>query len=264
MLPPMIDIGVNLTDSSFERDLDEVIDRAAAADVTRLILTGTSVATTEAAQALCERFPGRLYHTAGIHPHHASEYGPDAERRLRALAQHRACVAIGETGLDFFRNFSTPAQQIAAFERQLELACDTGLPLFLHERDAHARQIEMLRDCRDRFGRAVAHCFTGSREELHAYLDLDLYIGLTGWICDERRGAHLLPLLREIPADRLLLETDAPYLLPRDLRPRPKSGRNEPRHLPHIARRIARESGEDEEALRARLLHNSLAFFGLD
>ncbi|MFC6673571.1 TatD family hydrolase [Marinobacterium aestuariivivens] len=263
MLPPMIDIGVNLTDKSFERDLDAVLGRATEAGVTRLVLTGTSLASSEAAQTLCRESPGRLYHTVGIHPHHASDYSNGTGSQLLALAKDPACVAIGETGLDFFRNFSTPEQQIRAFERQLELACDTRLPLFLHERDAHERQIAMLRDCRDHFSRAVAHCFTGTREELYAYLDLDLHIGITGWICDERRGAHLQPLLRDIPPDRLMLETDAPYLLPRDIRPRPKSGRNEPCHLPHIARRVAQETGEDEARLRQRLLSNSLEFFAI-
>ncbi|GGO75847.1 preprotein translocase subunit TatD [Marinobacterium nitratireducens] len=263
MLPAMIDIGVNLTDKRFADDREAVIERAREAGVSRLILTGTSLECSERALALCERFEGQLYFTAGVHPHHASEFGADSQRALESLAAHPACVAIGETGLDFCRNFSTPAEQTAAFERQLELACSTGLPLFLHEREAHSRQLDMLRACRDDFERAVAHCFTGTREELYGYLDLDLHIGITGWICDERRGAHLLPLLRDIPPGRLLLETDAPYLTPRDLRPKPKSGRNEPAYLPHIARRVASETGETEAALRARVLANSEAFFGL-
>ncbi|NVK41318.1 MAG: TatD family hydrolase [Oceanospirillaceae bacterium] len=259
----MIDIGVNLTDKRFANDQDAVVERALEAGVTRLVVTGTSIEGSEAAMALCDRHPQHLYFTAGVHPHHASEFDNERARDLKALAAHPACVAIGETGLDFCRNFSSPSQQIDAFERQLELACSTGLPLFLHERDAHTRQLEMLKTYRDHFSRAVAHCFTGSREELYGYLDLDLHIGITGWICDERRGAHLLPLLKDIPSNRLMLETDAPYLSPRDLKPKPKSGRNEPAFLPHIARRVSVETGETEENLRARVLETSQAFFGL-
>ncbi len=263
MLQPMIDIGVNLTDKSFARDLDLVLERAEQAGVTTLIVTGTSLAGSNAARILCEAHPGRLYFTAGVHPHHASEYCDTTHQQLRLLSQHPACVAIGETGLDFNRNFSTEQQQIAAFEQQLRMAGETGLPLFLHERDAHNCQLEMLRRHRGAISRAVAHCFTGTEQELDAYLELDLYIGLTGWICDERRNSHLLPLIRKIPRDRLLLETDAPYLLPRDIRPKPKSGRNEPCHLPHIAQRIAQETQTAPEALRAQLYANSQTFFGL-
>ncbi|UTW14337.1 TatD family hydrolase [Marinobacterium rhizophilum] len=259
----MIDIGVNLTDKRFAQDLDAVISRATEAGVSTLIVTGTSLAGSQAARELCHQHPGTLRFTAGVHPHHASEYDAHTHAQLRQLALDPACVALGETGLDFNRNFSSPTEQIAAFEQQLELAMESGLPLFLHERDAHAEQLALLKRHRSAISRAVAHCFTGSEEELHGYLDLDLHIGLTGWVCDERRGAHLLPLLRDIPADRLLLETDAPYLLPRDLRPKPKSGRNEPCYLPHIAERVAQATGEPVEVLRARLHANSKAFFGL-
>jgi TatD DNase family protein len=259
----MTDIGVNLTDRSFAEDLDAVLARATEAAVSTLIVTGTSVAGSDAARVLCESRPGQLYFTAGVHPHHASDYNPTAHEQLRQLARHPACVAIGETGLDFNRNFSSQDKQMAAFEQQLELAIETGLPLFLHERDAHPQQLAMLKCHRDSISRAVAHCFTGSEEELRDYLELDLYIGLTGWICDERRGSHLLPLIRDIPANRLLLETDAPYLLPRDIRPKPKSGRNEPRYLPHIAERVALATGEPIEALRAQLHANSQTFFNL-
>ena len=264
MPEPMIDIGVNLTDQRFARDLDAVLERARNAGVTTLVVTGTSIEGSQAAQALCDAYPGQLYFTAGVHPHHADEFDRRALDELQRLSTHPACVAIGETGLDFNRNFSSQTAQLDAFEHQLALAGDTGLALFLHERDAHSRQLEMLKRHRDSIDRAVAHCFTGSAEELHAYLDLDLYIGLTGWICDERRGSHLLPLIRDIPKDRLLLETDAPYLLPRGLRPKPKSGRNEPCYLPHIAQRVAAATAEPIEDLLPRLHANSRTFFGLD
>jgi TatD DNase family protein len=170
-------------------------------------------------------------------------------------------VAIGECGLDYNRNYSPHPAQEKWFVAQLELAAELGKPLFLHSRDAHPRFAEILRNLR--VGKAVAHCFTGEGPELRAYLELGLYIGITGWICDERRGAHLRPLVKEIPADRLLVETDAPYLTPRDLRPQPKARRNEPAFLPHILRAVAQARGEAPEALAAQTTRNARALFGL-
>jgi len=259
-----IDIGVNLTDGAFSRDLPDVIERAAESGVETLVVTGTSLEESEAAVKLCEQYPDHLVCTVGIHPHDAKSVDTKTRQALLDLYQHPAAVAVGETGLDFNRNFSEPAQQIKAFEMQLELAAETGLPLFLHERDAFKQQQEMLRTYRDDIVDAVAHCFTGEKSALYGYLDLDLYIGITGWICDERRGTHLHPLLTDIPATRLLLETDAPYLLPRDLKPKPKSRRNEPCHLPHIANKVAELTGKSAEQLSEETLANTQHFFRLD
>lgn len=255
------DIGVNLTDHAFSADFDDVLARADDAGVGRLLITGTSLAESEAAIQLCQRFPEKLWCTAGVHPHDAKHFDSATERALRDLYKEPAVVAVGETGLDFNRNFSAPEKQIFAFEKQLELAADTGLPLFLHERDAFKTQFEMLKGCRDLISGAVAHCFTGDKAALYGYLDLDLYIGITGWICDERRGIHLHPLLKEIPADRLLLETDAPYLLPRDIRPKPKSRRNEPANLPHIADTVVRLTGKTHAQLSAETQANATRLF---
>jgi TatD DNase family protein len=172
-------------------------------------------------------------------------------------------VAIGETGLDFYRNLSTPAQQISAFEQQLELACQLQLPVFLHERDAFETQRTLLQRYRDRLAGGVQHCFTGDRTALFAYLDLGLYIGITGWICDERRGLELQSLVKHIPLDRLLIETDSPYLLPRDLRPRPATRRNEPRFLGHIAQRIAELTATDPTRIQHQTTANALQLFNL-
>jgi TatD DNase family protein len=180
-----------------------------------------------------------LYATAGVHPHDASHWGPTTSDTLQALAATHEVVALGETGLDFFRDFSPRPQQIQAFEAQLALAADLEMPVFLHERGAFKQFIEIIREYRSRLSAAVVHCFTGSAEQLAAYLDLDLHIGITGWICDERRGLHLRDLLPQISLDRLMLETDAPYLLPRTLRPKPKERRNEPAFLPHIVDTVA-------------------------
>jgi TatD DNase family protein len=261
MPAPLVDIGVNLTDRSFDADRDEVLARAAAAGVTRLVLTGTSVAGSEAAAALAASRPGTLYSTAGVHPHEARRCDDDTLAKLRALAALPQVVAVGECGLDFFRDLSPRPVQRRWFEAQLDLAIELSLPVFLHERDASAALLEALRPRRDRITAAVVHCFTGDAEALAAYLDLDLHIGITGWICDERRGAHLHALLPRVPLSRLMLETDAPYLLPRTIRPRPKSRRNEPANLPHVLSTVAACLDLPPDEVAAATTRTAEAFF---
>src|SRR5690554_3385264 len=204
-----------------------------------MLLTGTDLAISESSLKLAKEHPNLLCSTAGIHPHQASEWTKNSADTLRGLLADPLCVAVGETGLDFNRNFSTPAEQEKAFEAQLELAAESGKPLFIHERDAGVRMLEILHHWRDSMSGAVVHCFTGEKSTLFGYLDLDLYIGITGWVCDERRGTHLWPLMGDIPADRLLLETDAPWLLPRNMTSRPKKYRNEPAFLPWVLVKMA-------------------------
>lgn len=262
----LIDIGVNLTNASFAQTHREVLDRAYAAGVSQLVLTGTSVEGSEQALALCESLDPagfRLFATAGVHPHSACEWSADSERHLRALLGQGRVRAVGECGLDFNRDFSPRAQQEKVFERQLALAVELRLPVFIHERDANERLLAILKDYRDQLSAAVVHCFTGERRALFSYLDLDLHIGITGWICDERRGAHLHPLVREIPGGRLMLESDAPYLLPRSLRPKPKNGRNEPAYLVEVLREVASHRGESEAELADHTTRCARAFFAL-
>lgn len=259
----MIDIGANLTHASFTPDLDAVLARARAAGIEVMIVTGTTVQESRRAAALADAHPGALYATAGVHPHHARDCDDTTIASLRGMARHPRVVAIGECGLDFNRNYSPHPSQEKWFVAQLELGCELAKPLFLHSRDAHPRVADILRAHRSRMPPAVAHCFTGERDELHAYLELGLYVGITGWICDERRGRHLLGLVRDIPAERLLVETDSPYLTPRDMKPQPKSRRNEPAFLPHILRTVARALGDSPEALAERTARNARAFFGL-
>lgn len=259
----LVDIGVNLTDSAFSADLPQVLADARRAGIHTFIVTGTDLPHSTLALQLCEQFGPGLYCTAGVHPHYASQWDEQHAQQLRTLAQHPAVVAIGETGLDFNRNLSAPEVQKAVFEQQLQLAAELQLPLFLHERDALEDQLALLRRYRDRVTSGVAHCFTGSAQALEAYLGLDLYIGITGWICDERRGLHLRELVKTIPLERLLLETDSPYLLPRDLRPKPKSRRNEPRYLPHIAQVVAECRGMEVAELIAATTANARRLFRL-
>ncbi|MBS0387252.1 MAG: TatD family hydrolase [Proteobacteria bacterium] len=263
----LLDIGINLTHDSYADDRDAVIDRARAAGVSQLIVTGATLPSSAAALALARAHPQRLYATAGVHPHHAAELSPEHLPALRMLLAEPEVVAVGECGLDYFREYSPRTAQRAAFTLQLGLAAECGKPLFLHQRDAHADFIAALREHastrRKRPLHGVAHCFTGGEAELDAYLDLGLHIGITGWICDERRGRHLQQLVRRIPAGRLLLETDGPYLLPRDLQPRPSSRRNEPAFLAHIAAVVARLRGESIEECAAHTTAAARQLFGI-
>ncbi len=252
----MIDIALNLGSTQFDADREAVIARAREAGVEALILTGTSEEESTRAAALAAAYPGYCFSTAGIHPHDAKEMHADSLPALRRLASLPQVVAIGECGLDFNRDFSPRPQQEAAFEAQLALAAELQRPVLMHCRDAHARFAAILRPWRDRLAGAVLHCFTGNEAELRECLALDLHIGITGWVCDERRGEALRRLVPLIPAGRLLLETDAPYLIPRDLSPKPKSRRNEPAYLPHIAASVAALRGE---SLAALLTHSSTA-----
>jgi TatD DNase family protein len=259
----LIDIGINLTHDSYDADRDAVLERASNAGVVQMVVTGASVEHSALAQQLAVAHPGRLYATAGVHPHHATDLDDTAMESLRAIAALPGVVAVGECGLDYYRDFSPRDVQRRAFARQLELAVECGKPVFLHQRDAHEDFLAVLSDYLPRITRAVAHCFTGNAAELDAYLECGLAIGMTGWICDERRGAHLVPLMAHIPKGSLMIETDGPYLLPRDLVPKPSSRRNEPAYLPHIAAVVARSRGESLEELAAHTTQAARAFFGL-
>ena len=259
----LVDIGANLTHDSFDADRAEVIERARRAGVARMIVTGSTVVASRQAARLATEAPDILYATAGVHPHHARDFEPDDLPVLADLAQTPGIVAIGECGLDHFRNYSTPAQQEQAFIAQLDLAAELEMPVFLHQRDAHDAFLAILREFRDALPGGVAHCFTGTRDQLYAYLDLGLYIGITGWICDERRGHALRDAVQGAPLDRLMVETDAPYLLPRDLPKQPSGRRNEPAFLPHIVQAVAHHMGRSVDEVAAATTRNAEALFNL-
>lgn len=259
----MFDIGVNLTSTQFASDRQKVVKRARDAGVTGMLITGTNALESQQAQRLAEAQPGFCWSTAGVHPHHASEWSTEIASTLRRLAEKLEVVAIGECGLDFNRNLSAHEQQEYAFDAQLALAAELNMPVFLHCREAHARFAAVLEPWLPKLAGAVIHCFTGTRDELEACLAMGLSVGITGWVCDERRGLELRELLPLIPADRLLLETDAPYLLPRDMRPRPTSRRNEPCFLPHIVNQVATWRGESAEELATRIDQNARTLFRL-
>ena len=259
----LVDTGANLTHNSFDDDRDQVIERAANAGVTRIIVTGTSDKSSQNALALAKTRPGKLFSTAGVHPHHARNYSPSVKATLAKLIREDTVVAIGECGLDYFRNFSPRETQLNAFQSQLELAVESGLPVFLHQREAHKDFIEILKPMINKIPAAVAHCFTDSRDALHDYLSMGLYIGVTGWICDERRGQMLRKIVTDIPLDRLMIETDAPYLLPRTLNPKPKMHRNEPMYLTEVLRVVAEAMEKPTTTIAKETSANAERFFGL-
>jgi len=255
-----IDIGINLMHRSYNADRSKVISGAAEAGVSTLIITGTSVRGSETAAGFAANNKN-IFSTAGVHPHDAKSCDSRTIKQLRSLAGQPQVVAIGECGLDYDRDFSPRDVQRRWFEAQIQLAVQEDMPLFLHERAAFSDFFALLSSYKDICSRVVVHCFTGTRDELHAYLDLGCYIGITGWICDRRRGTDLRGIVKDIPADRLMIETDGPFLLPHNLVERPSDRRNEPRFLPHIAAEIAACRGESAELLAASTTSNAKEFF---
>jgi TatD DNase family protein len=259
----LIDIGVNLTDKQFDNDRKEVIERGIENGVVQMILTGASLKSSKQALEIAKNYPNTLFSTAGIHPHDAKTFTNHTMNELEKLAQHDEVIAIGECGLDFNRMFSPQDIQEKCFEAHLELARKLSMPLFLHERDAHERFCEIFAGFRDLAEKSVVHCFTGNVEQVKKYVSMGFYIGVTGWICDERRGQDLQNAVKFIPLDRLLIETDAPYLLPRNMENKPKNRRNEPAFLPHIVNEIAKYMGVEPEVVAKSATENTRKLFKL-
>ncbi|WP_016957078.1 TatD family hydrolase [Catenovulum agarivorans] len=260
----LFDIGVNLTSSQFDKDRAALVESAARVGVENIVITSTNVKETQNAIELLAEFPN-LYATAGCHPHDAKEFLPEHIDFLqRVYQQNSRVVAIGECGLDYNRDFSPRDIQRLVFVQQLQLAEQLHAPLFLHQRDAHADFVQLLQQHISDFSKTVVHCFTGEAQELQTYIEMGCYIGITGWVCDERRGQHLLPLLANIPADRLLIETDAPYLIPRHIQKKNKSRRNQPSYLVDICEFIAQQLGISFAQLASQTRQNSLRFFQIN
>lgn len=261
-----IDIGVNLTNNRFNDDYDAVINKAREAGVTAQIITGTSPKESQQAYDMANKYPD-LFATAGCHPHDAKDFKADDLDKLKALLSNDKVVAVGECGLDFNRNFSPPDVQLEVFEQQLQLAGDLQKPLFLHERDAGEAMVSLLSQYKAHLPPAVIHCFTGSQASLEQYIDMGVFIGITGWICDERRGQALAEMVHLIPDSKLMIETDSPFLTPRDLSKEQKSqlssNRNEPCLLPHVAAKIAECRQQPLSQLAKHCYNNSVRFFNL-
>lgn len=257
----LVDCGVNLTAPALCDDINHLMQSAVNRGVTRMVLIGTSEANSAEAAQLAAQWP-HCVATAGVHPHDAANVSKGYLGQLRELASKPQVRAIGECGLDYNRNYSPPAVQRNVFAAQLELAVELQLPVYLHERDALTDQLRILDEYISALPAAFAHCFTGDRTTLEAYLERDCYIGVTGWVCDERRGTELQNAVRHIPDNRLLLETDAPYLLPRTIKPRPKSRTNTPANLPYILDEVASLRGQTSEHVIQISSNNATRLFG--
>lgn len=275
----LVDIGANLAHDSFDHDRPALLQRAWDAGLDAIVITGSCAASSARALTLAQDDPQRLFSTAGLHPHHASAWSVEMLAQFRDLAQHPQVVSLGECGLDYFRDLSPRADQQRAFVAQLQLAAELKKPLFLHQRDAHADFLPILREHRPQLGHVVVHCFTDTREAMEAYVALDCHIGITGWVCDERRGKTLFEAVKHIPDERLLIETDAPYLLPRtamqkevrvprsgDKQERPQkadSRRNEPCFLPYVVQTLAQARAQAEAHVARITTDNARRFFGI-
>lgn len=262
-----MDIGANLTDKQFHQDLNQVIDDAFNEGIVSIIVTGTSVQNSWNASQLVNRYKdkykNRLYSTAGIHPHDAKSYNEEKHNSLDMYLKFSNIVAVGECGLDFNRNFSSHEDQIRCFKAHIELALKHKLPLFIHERDAFDKTIEIFDEYLDKLKEnhinVVIHCFTGNSNQVKEYIKRGFYIGITGWITDRRRNSDLVEALEYIPLDRLMVETDSPYLTPH----KAKKRRNEPQFLFLVLDEIAKLKNKPQEQIKSITIDNTINFFNL-
>ena len=255
------DIACNFTSERFNKDLDDVIKRAIANKITKFGLICSRMSDLNKLLKIYKQYSKSMFYTIGVHPHHANEINDDYLKKLKNVITTNNPHAIGETGLDFFRNLSTYEQQIYVFEEQIKIAIDTNKPLFLHQRDSHDDFIKILRKYSSDISKAVVHCFTGTQGQLDDYLELDCYIGITGWICDEKRNVELRKAIKKIPLEKLMIETDCPYLIPKNLVEKPKNNRNEPTNLNHIINEIAVLMEIDVDILRKQTFENTINYF---
>ena len=255
------DIACNFTSQRFDKDLNEVINRAIANKITKFGLICSQMSDVNKLLKIYEQYSKNMFFTIGVHPHHANEINENYLKKLKDEITINNPHAIGETGLDFFRNLSTYEEQIYAFEEQIKIAIDTNKPLFLHQRDSHDDFIKILRKYSSDISKAVVHCFTGTQEQLDDYLELNFYIGVTGWICDEKRNVELRKTIKNIPLEKLMIETDCPYLIPKNLVEKPKNNRNEPSNLNHIINEISDLMEIDIDILRKQTFINTINYF---
>ena len=253
-----IDIGLNLFSEQY-KGREEEIYKTSLANGTAFIITGSSMRSS----AEAARFAGgreNVWSTAGVHPHDAKHWDVGSGARLRELALKKCNVAIGECGLDYDRMFSPKEVQLKVFEEQINIAEELDKPLFLHERAADADFAEVMRRYPKRCERAVVHCFTGNAKTAEMYLALGCMIGITGWVCDERRNAEVVEALKIIPVERLMAETDGPYLKPRNVK---LKGENRPEYIKYVVAKIAEIKEMPAEELAEILLGNTKRFFGI-
>ena len=252
----LVDTHAHLNDPQFERDLDQVLDRAREAGVSVIITVGYDLESSERAAELATLHE-KVFATVGIHPNHSVETSETDWARIEELERREKVVAIGETGLDFYREFAPLSAQRAAFERQLRLAEDIGLPLIVHSRGASQECLELISALGVPHLGAVMHCFEGTPDQAARALEMGMFISANGMATWDNR-ADLRKMLKVVPLCRLLIETDAPYLAPKPIGRR----RNEPAHLRHVAECLADLYGISPEKLAEQTAANAASLFG--
>jgi TatD DNase family protein len=257
----LFDSHCHLDDKSYNRDLDVVIKRASRAGVACLMTVGVNGKTSARAVELAESHP-EIYASVGVHPHDVKNCRESVIEDLISLAANPKVRVWGEIGLDFNRMYSPRKDQEIWFEKQLEIADQLELPMIFHERDSNGRFLEMLKNYTTGELKGVVHCFSGDRNELKQYLDLGLYIGITGILTIKGRGARLRNLAPIIPLDRLLVETDAPYLVPAPEKNQHR--RNEPAFVKSVLLKLAEVKQEDPEQLAETIWHNTCRLYGVE
>ncbi len=257
----LADSCFNINHESFDNDLTDVLHKANDNGVKYFFCPASKEKEVDEIINLTSKLKNNIYSSVGIHPHHASELKPETIKNLKAYLSNEQVKAIGEVGLDYFRNFQSPEIQKKCFNAFIELATEEQYPLFLHHRDAFKDFYPMVKDSMNNIPTSIVHCFTGTKYELKKFLDLGLYIGITGWVCDPKRGKELQEIIKYIPLDRMLVETDAPYLIPKNLEVRPKNNRNEPLYLEHIVQDISRLIETDVEIVATQTTENFKKLF---
>ncbi|MDA9636474.1 TatD family hydrolase [SAR86 cluster bacterium] len=260
MQSKLFDIGANLTHESFNIDLNEIINEFIESNINKICITGCDINDSKKALSIAQSFPENLISTCGIHPHYADKFNDSSAEEIKKIAENNLVKAIGETGLDFNRNYSSKKNQINSFQKHIGIANELKMPLFLHQRDSHKDFLNCIEIAKPETN-CVVHCFTGSKIEMTDYLNLGFYIGLTGWICDPKRGAHMEEFISDIPLEKLLIETDSPYLLPKKVKI--KGRRNKPLFLSEVLNKVSEIRQEPIDILCSEIFKNSLKFFNL-
>jgi TatD DNase family protein len=256
----IFDSHCHLDDKTYTSDFGKILERANRAGVTRMMTVGIDEITSRTAVLLAESHDG-IFASVGVHPHDAGNCNQSVLKVLLQLAQRPKVCAWGEIGLDFNRMYSPRRDQEKWFGRQLEIAGELDLPMIFHERDSNGRFLEILKRHKQNGWKGVVHCFSGNQIELEQYLNLGLNIGITGIITMKSRGAHLRKLVQLIPADRLLVETDAPYLTPAPEKNHTR--RNEPAFVKSVLLKIAAVRSEDPAKLAQNIWENTCRLYGL-
>ena len=257
----LADSCFNITHESFKNDLGEVLDSANNEGVEYFFCPASKEREIDDLIQLSESYKRNIFCSVGIHPHYASDLKPNTIENMEKYLSNQHVKAVGEIGLDYYRNFQSPEIQKKCFNAFLELASKHQYPLFLHHREAFDDFYPIIKDHIDQVPESIVHCFTGTKSELKKFLDLGLYIGVTGWICDPKRGADLRGIIKYIPIDRLLIETDAPYLVPKNMENKPRNNRNEPLFLKHIACNISELLNIDKALLADKTTKNFKKLF---